>query len=156
MNNYCINHPNKKALSICHICKSYHCEECLIEGNEYYYCHQTHCYNEYLEEKRKLTESYDSNPRFCPGCIIETSDESIGNLNFINFTGKTVTQIYGGVCTVCHSIIVEKEYRLFGMPIKSYGYYRAIKIKKNKTDFAGSKETIFYSRKLLNQKRIEL
>lgn len=50
MKNYCTNHPEKVALSICNVCKKYYCKECLVEGRIYYYCHTPPCYNEYLKE----------------------------------------------------------------------------------------------------------
>ena len=43
MTEYCMNHPDKKALSFCHSCKEYFCEDCLEEGNEYYYCKREAC-----------------------------------------------------------------------------------------------------------------
>ncbi len=148
MKNYCINHPNKKALSFCHICKNYYCEECLIEGKEYYYCHQTQCYNVYLEERRKITESYETNPRFCPKCLDETLPESTGNLDTTNFVGTTLIDM-GNRCSVCNSYVVKKCYIIFGIPVKSYGYYRIIQIKKY---FAFvSSEANFYARKLMEQ-----
>ena len=147
MKNYCKNHPNKIALSFCCICKNYYCKECLIEGKEYYYCYQANCYNEYLKERKKILESYESNPRFCPKCLEETSKEATGNLDVTNFIGTTISTV-GGHCNICNSLIAEKRFILFGIPIKSYGYYRIIELKRY--GFVSS-EITFLSRKLKNQ-----
>ncbi|HCY75941.1 MAG TPA: hypothetical protein DHV28_08460 [Ignavibacteriales bacterium] len=155
-NNNCLNHPNKKAISFCHICNNYYCEECLIEGREYYYCHKENCFQEYKKDLENFLESYDTNPRFCPQCIKETSDESTGDINSTNLVGTKLVQIDGGTCLLCKSIIVEKQYEIFGFRVKSFGFYRVIQFKKYRTDLVGSKETIFYARKLLNQKKILL
>ncbi len=101
---FCKNHSNKIAPSFCCICKNYYCKECLIEGQEYYYCHQTSCYNEYLKERKKDLESYELNPRFCPKCLDETFEESTGNLHITNFIGTTITR-NGGHCNICNSYI---------------------------------------------------
>lgn len=156
MEHCCINHPQKKAISFCHICKNYYCEECLIEGNEYYYCHMEECLNELQKERRSFKESYETNPRFCPNCLNDTSSESMGNMSTTNFIGQSFIQVFGGVCPVCNSFIAEKQYIIFGIPVKSYGYYRVIQIRKFRTDLAGSREIIFNSRKLLNQGSIEI
>ena len=47
---HCVNHPERKALSFCHSCGKYFCSECLIEGNEYYYCNSEKCQAEYNKE----------------------------------------------------------------------------------------------------------
>lgn len=46
----CINHPEKEALSFCHSCGKYFCSECLVEGNEYYYCKSGECQAELKKE----------------------------------------------------------------------------------------------------------
>jgi ankyrin repeat protein len=43
MKNKCYNHPDRIALSFCHSCGRYFCEECLVEGIEYYYCKAPEC-----------------------------------------------------------------------------------------------------------------
>lgn len=43
MTNYCVNHPDKQALSFCHACKRHFCSECLVEGSDYYYCKNAEC-----------------------------------------------------------------------------------------------------------------
>ena len=40
---YCVNHPQKEAISICHGCGKDFCELCLVEGPEYYYCKNPQC-----------------------------------------------------------------------------------------------------------------
>ena len=34
---HCINHPDKKALSVCHGCGKYYCKSCLDKGKEFYF-----------------------------------------------------------------------------------------------------------------------
>lgn len=55
MKEYCRNHPLKKALSFCHICREYYCEDCLEEGVEYYYCKKRSC----QEAKHGETSPHD-------------------------------------------------------------------------------------------------
>ncbi len=56
MSNMCTNHPDKKALSICHSCKKYYCASCLDEGKEYYYCHDEKCQSMKREEQDNYIE----------------------------------------------------------------------------------------------------
>lgn len=51
MMKYCFNHPGKKAYSVCHNCGKDFCEECLNEGNEYYYCKNPDCQKALKAEK---------------------------------------------------------------------------------------------------------
>jgi hypothetical protein len=150
MDHYCKNHPNKKALSFCHVCNEYYCEGCLNEGKEYYYCNQTTCYNEYFEERRLFNESYETNPRFCPKCIEETLPESIGNLETINFVGTSLFYI-GNRCNICNSYVASKSYIILGFPAKKYDAYRIIDLKKYRT-LPGS-ETTFIARKIKEQNK---
>lgn len=57
MENYCKNHPDKKALSICHNCNEYYCDDCLSEGMSYYYCKKESCQVEFQKEKPPSIES---------------------------------------------------------------------------------------------------
>jgi hypothetical protein len=43
MTESCSNHPNKKSLSICHSCGRPFCQDCLVLGNEFYYCKEEQC-----------------------------------------------------------------------------------------------------------------
>lgn len=43
MKEKCSNHPERNSLSICHSCGKYFCEDCLDEGDEYYYCKKEKC-----------------------------------------------------------------------------------------------------------------
>ena len=45
----CHNHPNRRALSFCHSCRLFFCQECLIDGGEYYYCKNDRCQEKYHE-----------------------------------------------------------------------------------------------------------
>jgi uncharacterized RDD family membrane protein YckC len=51
--NKCTIHSEKMALSACHCCGEFFCEECLNEGTEYYYCNKPECYEEFLKEEPK-------------------------------------------------------------------------------------------------------
>lgn len=144
----CKNHPEKKAISFCHNCKEYYCEDCIEEGLKYYYCKKPDCYS-YIEKEKNIYEKYYApNPRFCEKCIDETNPESTGNLETFNFIGSTIRTI-GGLCPTCRSVIAEKRYVVLGIPIKSNGYFRVIYLSSNYR-FTSSKET-FISRKLKNQ-----
>ena len=42
-NQHCKNHPERRALSSCHVCGQRFCRGCLVEGLEYYYCRNAQC-----------------------------------------------------------------------------------------------------------------
>jgi len=46
----CVNHPDKKALSVCHGCGKDFCADCLKEGKTYYYCSAPECIALYRQE----------------------------------------------------------------------------------------------------------
>ena len=48
---FCINHPDRKAWGFCHFCREYYCEECLVRGNEYYYCKNVGCIQSHRVEQ---------------------------------------------------------------------------------------------------------
>ena len=50
MNEYCVNHPSKKAVSFCHNCGEYFCPDCLSEGKEFYFCQKEDCQKKFLAE----------------------------------------------------------------------------------------------------------
>jgi len=56
MKEKCKNHPDKKALSLCHSCGSYFCSDCLVEGSEYYYCKSSDCAQVY--EQNEIVDSF--------------------------------------------------------------------------------------------------
>ena len=66
--NYCENHPNKEALSVCHVCGKYYCESCLDEGDEYYYCKNPECHQELEKELGKFNIPANI---VCPNCNTE-------------------------------------------------------------------------------------
>jgi hypothetical protein len=74
MNN-CVNHPDKKAISVCHNCGKEYCAECLTEGEEYYYCKKPEC----QEQLNKGTLPEMPEEITCPVCsaILQLSDEEI-------------------------------------------------------------------------------
>ncbi|GBE05917.1 hypothetical protein BMS3Abin10_01558 [bacterium BMS3Abin10] len=51
MSERCFNHPEKEALNVCHSCNQHYCEECLITGEEFYYCNKEKCQTMLNEEK---------------------------------------------------------------------------------------------------------
>ena len=57
----CFNHPDRDAFSFCHNCGKHFCKECLIEGNEYYYCKDPHCSDN--SDKINLSQKVT-----CPKC----------------------------------------------------------------------------------------
>ena len=58
----CTNHADRKALSSCQNCKGFFCGECLVEGNEYYYCGQEECQSQMKQrgDELELPEQYDN------------------------------------------------------------------------------------------------
>lgn len=65
---YCVNHPDVKALSVCHNCGRNFCRNCLSEGSEYYYCNSEECQRVLKNETGQinLPESL-----VCPNCGAE-------------------------------------------------------------------------------------
>lgn len=63
--NHCANHPEREALSICHVCKKYFCKDCLLEGEEYYYCKNPEC-QEVFKKESGVTGAPVS--VVCPNC----------------------------------------------------------------------------------------
>jgi hypothetical protein len=101
--NTCFNHPDKKALSICHGCGKKYCELCLDEGKEYYYCKNPECHK--LLEKELPHYNAPENA-VCPKCEYElelSEDERI--------IGKTHCPECNTVvdCTVNPTKVLEKE-----------------------------------------------
>jgi len=78
---------------------------------------------------------------FCKQCIEETLPHSTGNLFRVNFVGTTIKNI-GFRCSICKSVVAEKRFTLYGIPLHTFGYFRIQEI------FSGS----FYARKLKDQK----
>lgn len=48
----CVNHLDRKPLSVCHGCGRQFCESCLDEGEEFYYCKSPECHDLFLKQKR--------------------------------------------------------------------------------------------------------
>ena len=61
----CFNHPEKEALSVCHGCGKDYCEQCLDEGEEYYYCKKPGCQKLLKEE---LHPEILPDNVICPNC----------------------------------------------------------------------------------------
>jgi Putative prokaryotic signal transducing protein len=90
----CVNHPNVKALSVCHGCGKPFCESCLVEGKEFYYCKKPSCQELFLKESPPRTLA----PQIvCPNCAgeLRLSDEDRVSRKFrcpecealVDFTG---------------------------------------------------------------------
>ena len=69
---FCVNHPDKKAFSICHGCGKDYCELCLEEGKEFYYCKNPECQK--LLMKELLPGSFPVKI-ICPNCSCELALE---------------------------------------------------------------------------------
>lgn len=64
----CTNHPDKKALSVCHSCGKPFCESCLDEGKEFYFCKDPACQGMLKRESSMALLP----PRInCPKCSAE-------------------------------------------------------------------------------------
>jgi hypothetical protein len=61
----CVNHPNKKAIAVCHGCGKDYCELCLDEGIEHYYCRKPQCRKLLKEE---LSRGEMPEVVTCPNC----------------------------------------------------------------------------------------
>lgn len=57
MKEACANHPERKAENSCHSCGQFLCGDCLVEGNEYYYCRQEACQAEMVKRGDVLPPS---------------------------------------------------------------------------------------------------
>lgn len=77
----CVNHPGTEALSICKGCGEQYCEECLTEGNNYYYCSKPDCKDLLLKDKP--LELLPGNIE-CPDCLaeVELSEEESKSRKF--------------------------------------------------------------------------
>jgi len=85
---------------------------------------------------------------FCENCINETESISIGNIQTINFVGKTLA-IMGDSCPKCQSFIVEKRSAFLALPLKSHGFFRIIVLKRGSNPL--NPKTKFISRLLKDQ-----
>ena len=50
----CFAHPDRKSLAPCRSCRRHFCEECLTEGEEYYYCREEKCQTLKAQEMDRL------------------------------------------------------------------------------------------------------
>ena len=56
MEQNCFTHPTRKALSFCHSCGRSFCSDCLVEGEEFYYCRDEACQNALRQDAVKVVE----------------------------------------------------------------------------------------------------
>lgn len=77
----CTNHPDRKALSVCHGCGKNFCESCLDEGKEFYYCKNPAC-QELL--RKETTDGQLPSKVICPSCSneLELTDEERASQRF--------------------------------------------------------------------------
>ena len=61
---YCLNHPDREAYSVCRNCGNPYCQDCLTEGGDYYYCKKPECQ---MAKKNELTSEL-SLQIICPSC----------------------------------------------------------------------------------------
>ena len=139
MDKYCNNHPDVKALSFCHSCNEYFCENCLEEAIEYYYCKKRSC----QEAKRGEAAVHDEvdksegtdTPKilingkavgFCKKCMGETNSRSISK----GFSIRNAVIINEReLCEKCGSVIMDLKKQLPFLPFfwRIVGTYRIIK-----------------------------
>lgn len=53
-NKRCCIHPDRVALGTCHTCGKPYCRECLVEGEEYYYCKSSECIPEGFMPRKQM------------------------------------------------------------------------------------------------------
>jgi hypothetical protein len=160
MDRFCKNHSNVKALSFCHSCKEYFCENCLEESIEYYYCKKKSC----QEAKRREAVAHDEvdkskgsdTPKilidgkavgFCEKCMGETNSESISK----GFSIRNAIIINEREpCEVCGSVIMDLKKKLPIIPFiwRNVGSYRIIKTWDLDPDALFLHRNKFISRKL--------
>ena len=160
MDRFCKNHSNVKALSFCHSCKEYFCENCLEESIEFYYCKKNSC----QEAKRGEAAAHDEvdklkgsdTPKilidgkavgFCEKCIGETNSESISRgisiRNAFIFNEREP-------CEVCGSVKMDLKKKVPIIPFiwRNVGSYRIIKTWELDPDALFMHRDKFISRKL--------
>ena len=54
MKEYCVVHKDRRALSFCHSCKKFYCAECLVQGQQYYYCKDPACQDQYNQANKTI------------------------------------------------------------------------------------------------------
>jgi hypothetical protein len=59
----CFIHPDGKSFVPCHSCGRYFCEECLTEGEEYYYCREENCQTLKAKEMCRLGSAKEQKER---------------------------------------------------------------------------------------------
>jgi len=98
-------------------------------------------FNNQQKENINSNENIKTQQVFCNKCLEETIPQSTGNLLRINFVGTSIKKI-GFSCKICNSLVAEKRFVLYGIPIYSFGYYRIQSVIPNS----------FYARRLTDQK----
>ena len=160
MTEYCVNHPDRMALSFCHSCKRYFCADCLEEGSEYYYCREKACIDACVSEMKEYEEvaasQDDEIPKimiegkattFCEKCIEETTSEKIRVGYFAQGHSKLTNE--RDRCEKCGSVVMDLKLRVFPLlPFQStQGTYRVIKSEEFDPGYLYLKKDSFISRK---------
>ena len=160
MDKFCKNHPNVKALSFCHSCKEYFCENCVEESVEFYYCKKSLCQEAMRGEATEHDEVDKSKgtdtPKilnsgkavgFCENCIGETDSESISKgfsiRNAFIFNEREPCEICGSV-----KINLKKKVPIIPLFWRDVGSYRIIKTWDLDPDALYMHRNKFISRKL--------
>jgi hypothetical protein len=56
MEHSCFIHPTRRAFSVCHSCGRSFCSDCLVEGDEFYYCRDEACQNALSQDALRVAE----------------------------------------------------------------------------------------------------
>ncbi len=71
----CVNHPGMEAVSFCHQCQDWLCNDCAVEGPEHYYCRKPECLKTLKLEKAQAQgkcpycgKKYNPVSPFCGSC----------------------------------------------------------------------------------------
>lgn len=105
-------------------------------------------HKEFLPDITASKAHNDYRDCFCPACLEESSLESMGNLELVNFIGIGSYNV-GHKCKTCNSYVAYKSYMFFLFPFKLYGNYR-VKVLGTYSTFWGNR-TRFISRKIIDQ-----
>ncbi|MCJ7833357.1 MAG: hypothetical protein MUQ20_03105 [Deltaproteobacteria bacterium] len=128
----CFFHKDKEAIKYCHNCNNHFCNDCLVEGPNFYYCKSDQC-----QKVLDREIDYYNNPRFCPRCIVETTPESSDDIISYNFVAgdKFILKGDGDRCEVCNSLIMVKRGSFF----QDKGSYRVIYLDFGRSSFLSRK-----------------
>jgi hypothetical protein len=124
----CVIHPSRSALSFCHSCKGFFCENCLIEAGDYYFCGATACVaasqREATRKQAAIRDAYAQT--FCKRCI-ETTEDTAGGKLFLIMNGFGARLLGKRKrCPDCNSVEASAWLCVFFIPIFRIGRYRVV------------------------------